>query len=215
MSSVVRKELRLLRRDPLLLSQIGLQLVYFLPLAFPLLAPGTPLRTEAAFAPALTLLSSALSGSLIWVTVSAEDAPDLIASAPVFARTIDRAKLIAAIAPVLVVMTLPLIALTIRNVYVGLWGVGGVLAASTASALIGLWRRTQASRRDFVRRRQGGSTMTAFGQTFVALGLSGTIGFGAYGKPWLALIPGIIALAILGALYRPSSTAAAQTAATA
>lgn len=202
--SVVRKELRLLIRDPVLLSQIGLQIVYLLPLGFVLIRPGNDVTMiEAAFAPALTLLSSALSGSLIWITVSAEDAPDLIASAPVGSNSIDRAKLIAAIAPVWAAMTIPLIALLLRSPWAGAWALGGVIAASTSSALIGLWRRTPGSRRDFVRRRQGGSVMTALGQTFVALGVSATAGFGAYGWPWLSIIPAIIAAAILGALYKP------------
>jgi hypothetical protein len=46
--------------------------------------------------------------------------------------------------------------------------------------------------------------MTALGQTFVALGISATAGFGAYGWPWLAIIPAIISAALLGALYKPS-----------
>jgi ABC-2 type transport system permease protein len=200
--SVVRKEFRLLLRDPVLLSQIGLQIVYLLPLGFVLLRPGGGL-TEAAFAPALTLLSSALSGSLIWITVSAEDAPDLIASAPVTSGSIDRAKLIAAITPVWALMVIPVIALFVRSPWAGVWALGGVIAASTSSALIGLWRRNPGSRRDFVRRRQGGSIMTALGQTFVALGVSAVAGFGAYGWPWLSIIPAIIAAAILGALYKP------------
>lgn len=203
--SIVRKEFRLLLRDPVLLSQIGLQLVYLLPLGFVLLRPdeeGSFQLTEPAFAPALTLLSSALAGSLIWVTVSAEDAPDLIASAPVGQGVMDRAKLIAAIGPVLGLMLIPLAALTARSAPAGAWALGGVLAASTSSALIGLWRRTPGSRRDFVRRRQGGSVLTALGQTFVALGVASTVGLGAYGYHWLAIIPAIIAVAILGALYR-------------
>jgi ABC-2 type transport system permease protein len=203
MRSVVRKELRLLARDPVLLSQVGLQLVYFLPLAFPLLTPNSRLLSEAAFAPALTLLSSALSGSLIWITVSAEDAPDLISSAPVLTRHVDRAKLIAAIVPVLALMALPVIALLIRNPYVGAWAAAGVTVASTSSALIGLWRRKPGNRREFVRRRAGGSVIVMLGQSFVAIGLSATIGLGAYGLPWLALIPAIIAFAILGALHKP------------
>ncbi|MDP3736591.1 MAG: hypothetical protein Q8R02_04330 [Hyphomonadaceae bacterium] len=204
MRSVVRKELRLLKRDPLLLSQIGLQLVYLLPLAFPLFLSRDGVQLiPAAFAPALTLLSSALSGSLIWITVSAEDAPDLIASAPVAIRSIDRAKLIAAIAPVLTVMTIPLAALFVRDWQAGVWAAGGIVFASTASSLIGLWRRQPGARKDFVRRRQGGSVLTAFGQTFVALGIASTVGLGAYNLPWLALIPAIIAAAILGALYKP------------
>jgi ABC-2 type transport system permease protein len=204
-SSVIRKELRLLTRDPLLLSQIGLQILYLLPLGFVLLRPGGGVEiTEAAFAPALTILASALAGSLVWITVSAEDAPDLIASAPVRAAMIDRAKLFAAIAPVWAVMLLPVIALLARDAWSGAWAVGGVLLASCASALIGLWRRNPGSRKDFVRRRQGGSTLTALGQSFVALGLSATAGLGAYGYPWIAVIPAIIAMAILGALYKPT-----------
>ena len=72
MRSVMRKEFRLLLRDPLLLSQVGLQLIYFIPLVFILFRPDRGLTlSEAAFAPALTLLSSALAGSLTWITVSA------------------------------------------------------------------------------------------------------------------------------------------------
>lgn len=213
MRSIVRKEFRLLFRDPVLLSQIGLQLVYLLPLGFVLLRPGSNnfQITEAAFVPALTLLSSALSGSLIWVTVSAEDAPDLIASAPVSVMTMDRAKLVSAIAPVIALMAIPVAALWIRSWPAGAWATLGVMLASTASALIGLWRRSPGSRRDFVRRRQGGSVLTGLGQTFSALGIAGTMGLAAYGYPWLAMIPAVIAIAIVGALHRnPHAAAAGQ-----
>lgn len=210
MGSVIRKELRLLVRDPLLLSQIGLQVVYLLPLGFVLLRPDSGIAlTGAVFVPALTLLSSALSGSLIWITVSAEDAPDLISSAPVPMRMVDRAKLFSAIAPVLALMAIPVGALLVRDTPAGLWALGGVAAASASSALIGLWRRMPGSRRDFVRRRQRGSVLTGLGQAFVAIGLAATAGVGAYGLPWLSLIPAIIVLAILGALYRPAPTIAA------
>ncbi len=209
-SSIVRKELRLLVRDPVLLSQIGLQLVYFVPLAFVLLRPGANFSlTPPAFAPALTLLTSALCGALIWITVSAEDAPDLIASAPISTRTIERGKLASAIGPVLALVAIPLLALIIRDWWAGLWATGGVLFAATASSLIGLWRRTPGSRKDFVRRRQGGSAVTMFGQTFVALLSAGAVGAGAYGLPWIAILPAIFALAILGALYKPTPRSAA------
>jgi ABC-2 type transport system permease protein len=164
--------------------------------------------TPAAFAPALTLLSSALCGSLIWITVSAEDAPDLISSAPVSARYIDRAKLMAAVLPVWAVMIIPLIALFSRSPWAGSWALAGVIMASVSSSLIGLWRRNPGSRRDFVRRRQGASVLTGLGQTFVALGLSAAAGFGAYDWPWLAILPAIIAFAILGALHKPPPAAA-------
>lgn len=211
MPSVIRKEFRLLRRDPLLLSQIGMQLLYLLPVGFILLRPGGSFAiTEQAFVPVLALLSSTLAASLVWITVSAEDAPDLIASAPVSPAMVDRAKVLAAIAPVLLLMAIPLAALLWRDPISGLWALLGVCAASTASAHIGLWRRVPGSRRDFVKRRQKGSMMAGLGQAFVAFGISGAVALGAYGLPWLALIPALIAAAILGVLYKPAPAYGAE-----
>lgn len=203
-ASVMRKELRLLLRDPLLLSQIGMQMLYLLPLGFILLQPGTGVTfTAQAFAPVLTLLASTLAGSLVWITVSAEDAPDLIASAPVPAGAIDRAKLFAAVLAALTLMAPPLAILAWRDPVSGGWALAGVLAASFASALIGLWRRSPGSRRDFVRRRQKPSMITGLGQAVVVFGLSGAIALCVYGFPLVAIVPALIACAILGALYKP------------
>jgi len=205
MQTIIRKELRLISRDPLLLSQIGLQLLYLLPLGFILVRPDSGMQlTEAAFAPALSLLASMLAGSLIWITVSAEDAPDLLVSAPVSPRMVDRAKLTAAIGPVLLLMTIPLIALLARDLWAGAWATAGVVSASFAAALIGLWRRNPGSRRDFVRRRAKASVLVGLGQAIVTLGITGAVGLGAYGLPWLAIIPAILAAALLGALYKPT-----------
>jgi len=200
---VVRKELRLLARDPLLLSQIGLQLIYFIPLAFILIRPDRGIMlTEAAFAPALTLLAGTLAGSLTWITVSAEDAPDLLASAPVQAKTVDRAKFASAVAPVLILMVDPVAILLVRDAWAGVWTAGGVIASAISAALIGLWRRAPGTRREFVRRRAKGTLMAGLGQALVAMGITATAGLGAYGLPWLAILPAIIAAAMLGALYK-------------
>ena len=145
-----------------------------------------------------------LAGSLIWITVSAEDAPDLLVSAPVSPRMVDRAKLTAAIGPVLLLMTIPLIALLARDLWAGAWATAGVVSASFAAALIGLWRRNPGSRRDFVRRRAKASVLVGLGQAIVTLGITGAVGLGAYGLPWLAIIPAILAAALLGALYKPT-----------
>lgn len=205
MQSVVRKEFRLLARDPLLLSQVGLQLIYFLPLAFILIRPDRGIAlTEAAFAPALTLLAGTIAGSLTWITVSAEDAPDLLASAPVQAKTIDRAKFTAAVAPVLILMAIPVAILLVRDAWAGMWTLGGVIAAAISAALIGLWRRAPGSRREFVRRRAKGTLMAGLGQSLVALGITAAAGLGAYGLPWMAILPAIVAAAMLGALYKPT-----------
>lgn len=209
MQSVVRKELRLLVRDPLLLSQVGLQLIYFIPLAFILLRPDRGMAlTEAAFAPALTLLAGTLAGSLTWIAVSAEDAPDLLASAPVSAKTVDRAKFLSAVTPVLALMAIPVVVLLVRDAWAGVWTAGGVIASSNAAALIGLWRRAPGTRREFVRRRSKGTLMAGLGQALVAMGITATAGLGAYGLPWIAILPAILAAAMLGALYKPAPAVA-------
>jgi ABC-2 type transport system permease protein len=209
MPTIIRKEIRLLTRDPLLLSQVGLQLIYFLPLAFILFRPGSTMTLdEAAFAPALTIIASTLAASLTWITVSAEDAPDLLISAPISSRLVDRAKLLAAVLPVLALMTLPLIVLWWRDPEAGAWATGGVLVASFCAATIGLWRRVPASRRDFVRRRAKGSIMAGLGQGAVTLGITSSVALGVYGLPWMAILPAIVWLAILGALYKPTPSIA-------
>lgn len=204
--SIVRKELRLLRRDPVLLSQIGLQLVYLLPLGFVLLRhdqTGAASLTLQALAPALTLLASALAGSLVWITVSAEDAPDLVASAPVSPGAVERGKIAAALLPVGGLMAIPVALLLVEAPLAGLWALAGCTAAAACSALIGLWRRSPGSRRDFFRRRRQGSLMSRLGQTVVTLTLTAAVGLGAYGYPWLAILPAIFAAAITGALHKP------------
>ena len=208
MQSVVRKELRLLVRDPLLLSQVGLQLIYFIPLAFILIRPDRGIMlTEAAFAPALTLLAGTLAGSLTWITVSAEDAPDLLASAPVSAKMVDRAKFMSAVTPVLALMAIPVVILLVRDPWAGMWTAGGVIASAISAALIGLWRRAPGTRREFVRRRSKGTLMAGLGQALVAMGITATVGLGAYDLPWMAILPAIVAAAMLGALYKPSAAA--------
>jgi ABC-2 type transport system permease protein len=210
MQTVVRKELRLLVRDPLLLSQIGLQLIYFLPLAFLLFRPGGGVELNmAAIAAALTLLSSTLAASLIWITVSAEDAPDLLISAPVRASVIDRAKLVAAVGPVWTLMAIPLVLVAARDPWAGGWAIGGVAAASLCAALVGLWRRVPGSRREFARRRGKGGVIAGLGQAFMTMGIATTVWLGATGLPWMAILPAIITAAVLGALYKPAPSLAA------
>ncbi len=202
--SIIRKELRLIFRDPVLISRIGLQIVYLIPLAFILVRPEEPggLFQAAAFAPVLTLLASSLAGSLAWITISAEDVPDLIAAAPVPRPAIERGKIAAAVAPVMGLMAIPLGALAVHSVIPALWAIAGVLAGMLSAATIQIWRQTPGSRRDFMRKRAQGSMVAQFGQSFVALLISGAAGLGAYGLPWLAIIPAILALAIFGALHR-------------
>ena len=78
------KEWTLLQRDPWLMSQILMQLLYLLPPAFILwrsFHEGSGAST--LLVPILIMAAGQLAGGLAWLAVSGEDAPDLIASAPV------------------------------------------------------------------------------------------------------------------------------------
>lgn len=210
LASIVRKELRLLLRDTVLLSRIGLQIVYLIPVAYLLMMPGNGQALALpAFAPVLTMLATSLAGSLAWITISAEDAPDLVASSPAGKKLIERGKMIAAIAPVAILMTIPLAILFWRDPGVAIWCALGVAAGSTCAALIGLWRQVPGNRNNIMKSRGKGSFAVAMGQTFVALGLSATVGLGAYGYPWLAIIPAILSAAVFAATYKPPDQAAA------
>ena len=88
-----RKEWMLLRRDPWLVSQTLMQMLYLLPPAVLLWrsfeAGGGALNL---LVPVLVMAAGQLAGGLAWLTISGEDAPDLVATAPVPTRFVLRAK---------------------------------------------------------------------------------------------------------------------------
>jgi len=199
--SLLFKEWRLLRRDPVLLSQILLQLIYLVPLA--IMMAGGRGQTNPAFvglmAGAIAAISASLTASLAWITVSAEDAPDLVAAAPVERGAIDRGKLLAAVAPVLLLAACGAALIARETVTAGAWTLGGAACAALSAGLIGVWHQEPGSRKDF-RRRPRASWTAQLGQSFVAIGWAAATGFAASGLWGIALIPGLIALGLLLAL---------------
>jgi len=203
--TLVRKEWLLLRRDPLLLSQILLPLFYLTPLfavfATRLGDEDVDRFTVGGFASGFVLLVTSLSASLAWLTVSAEDAPDLVASAPVPRDQIDAAKAVAAAAPAVALLVPPAIgAGVVVAPMAGIWLLAGGGAAILSTCLIAIWHQTPGSRRDF-RRRTRGSLMLNFGRSFVALSWIAATGLAVAGWPLAAIIPAVIALGLLLALH--------------
>lgn len=96
--SIFAKEWRLLARDPALAFQLVLRLVYMAPLLFVAFGNGHRFALAPTLAFASVLVAVQLVGSLSWLTVSAEDSPDLITVAPVIKDDTDTAKLLAAFA---------------------------------------------------------------------------------------------------------------------
>lgn len=203
--TLVDKEWRLLWRDPLLLSQILLQLFYLLPLfvvfASRLGDDGFDRPGLAAFASGFVLLVTSLAASLAWLTVSAEDAPDLIASAPASRDQIDNAKAFAAAAPAALLLIPPVIgAAVVIAPMAGVWLLIGGGAAIASTCLIAVWHQTPGNRKDF-RRRTRGSFMLNVGRAFVAFGWVAATGLAVAGWALAAIIPALISLGLLLALH--------------
>jgi ABC-2 type transport system permease protein len=198
----LRKELRLLARDPALLSQVLLRVLYMLPLGFVLLRQAGSHQSYVlpGGAAALVVLAGHVAGSLAWVTISAEDAPDLLACAPAGVRTLRRAKLAAAFLPTAVMLAIVLVPLLVLAPWVGLVATAGCAAATVASGYLNLWWQKPGKRADF-RRRRASSWLVAMAELFVGLLIAAATGLLAAGV-WWAVIPAALAALITFGLRR-------------
>ncbi|MBN8954995.1 MAG: permease [Rhizobiales bacterium] len=201
------KEWKLLRRDPWLLSQSLLQVLYLVPPAV-LLWQSFGAR-HAAFiliVPILVMAAGQLAGGLAWLAISGEDAADLIASAPIAPRAITRAKVEAVIGAVALIFLPFLIALAIAAPREALATAAGILVAAGGATAIQLWFRVQAKRSHF-RRRQTSSRLATFAEAFSSIGWAAAAALAA-SATWLALIPAFLAAAVLTGAWLASPTRA-------
>jgi ABC-2 type transport system permease protein len=151
--AVVVKEWRLIARDPQLISQVLLQLLYMLPLFFLLLFKGG--AQLPGIGAGLTFLCGSLSAALAWIIISAEDAPDLLRGAPCNMATIRRAKLAAVAMPALAIVSVPLLWVLARNPLAALLMAVTITASVASSALIAMWCGRPAARGQFKARGKG------------------------------------------------------------
>ena len=191
-----RKEWTLLRRDPWLASQTLMQLLYLLPPALMLWrAFGSHSEDLVLLVPVLVMAAGQLAGGLAWLAISGEDAPDLVATAPIPTNFIVRAKMEAVTGSVALVFAPFVLAMALaspRDAFAAALGVGISAASAT---LIQLWFRTQAKRKHF-RRRQTSSRVATFAEAFSSIAWAATAGLAAAGR-WQAAITATIALGIL------------------
>ena len=146
-----RKEWRLLMRDPSLFAQLGLQIVYTIPLAVVLVRSGS-LPIALALTPAIVVIAAQVAASLAWIAVSGEDAPELIACAPVSARSVDLAKLSAITLPVVLIAGAPIAGLGLISLKAAGTALLFAAGASASTALLNLWHPMPANRRGMLRR---------------------------------------------------------------
>jgi ABC-2 type transport system permease protein len=191
--AVVVKEWRLIVRDPHLLSQVLLQLLFLLPLFF-LVFQRADVQVQALGA-GLALLCGSLTGALAWIALSAEDAPDLLLVSPASQRTVRRAKLAAAVLPVLALVAVPLLWLTARTPAAGLIVCFAVCGAVLGAGLIVFWCGRPGVRSNFKGRGKGGFVMNMLELLHsLAWGALGWFLAGAMRMP----LPDASALAVVG-----------------
>jgi ABC-2 type transport system permease protein len=200
-----RKEWTLLLRDPWLMSQTLMQLLYLLPPAFLLWRSYYDGGgASALLVPVLIMAAGQLGGGLAWLAVSGEDAPELIASAPVSRARVLRAKVEAVLGGIAVIFAPFVVALALYAPFAALVAALGVTIAAGSATAIQFWFRTQA-RRSLFRRRQISSRLATFSEALSSTGWAGTGALAAMGT-WLAIIPGLLVLVILAGAWLISPT---------
>lgn len=201
-AATLRKELRLLWRDTALISQVLLRVLYLMPLGF-LLIQNAGMRQSLLLpggAAGLTFLSGQVAGSLAWITISAEEAPGLLVSAPTPGWTFLAAKLTAAFTPLAALLIPLLAALTVLSPVTGLAATVGCAAAAVAAGLINVWYQKPGKRAEF-RRRRGSSWFATLAEAIITALIAAAAGFAASGSIW-GLVPLIVAGALLVGLRR-------------
>ena len=196
--SLRRKEWRLLARDPWLLSQVLLQIIYTAPVSVVIwksLGPQGSL--SLAIAPALVVVSSQVAASLSWLAVSSEDAPDFLASAPVTAAAVERRKLEAVAAPVGLFIAAPLAGMVVAAPDIAVWTLIFCVAASASTAFLNFWHPAPGKRGD-VMRRHAQSKLVGAMEHLLALLWSLALMITLFESFW-ALAPIAIAGAVLAA----------------
>jgi ABC-2 type transport system permease protein len=190
------KERRLILRDPWLISQIVLQIVYMLPISFILWRNGGVTGSPGiVFTPLIVVVGAQLAGSLTWLALSGEDAPDLLRAAPIAASQIERHKIQAVLAPIALLLAAPLIALAFVAPGAAIWAALFALGASVSTALLNLWRQSP-SPRAMMLRRHSQSKIVGMLEHLLAIvwAIGATMAVMGY---WSALVPVLLACLIL------------------
>jgi ABC-2 type transport system permease protein len=195
MRALRHKEWTLLLRDPWLMSQSLMQILYLLPPALLLWRSFGEGGALVVLVPVLVMAAGQLAGGLAWLAISGEDAPDLVATAPVSASRIVRAKIEAVMGAIALVFLPFMAAVALLSPFHALVAATGILLASAAATQIQLWFRTQAKRSHF-RRRQISSRMATFAEAISSITWAATAALAAAGT-WLALVTGAVAIAVL------------------
>ncbi len=172
--ALLRKEFRLLWRDPWLMSQTLMQLLYLLPPALMLWRSfGEGAGAFVVLVPVIVMAAGQLAGGLAWLTISGEDAADLVATAPLPPGRLLAAKIEVVLICIAAIFTPLIAALALVSLHMASIAALATIVAAASATSIQLWFRVQAKRSQF-RRRQTSSRIATFAEAFSSIGWAAT-----------------------------------------
>ena len=192
------KEWRIALRSPWLVAELLTPLVYLLPPVL-VLAKNAGGETPPLWlmASAVAMLASQIAAGISRLMISGEDAPDLVATAPVSQGMRDRAKIVAVIGVALALLLVPLALVFWHSAFAGLCGLAGSLAAVACVCSIHLWFRTPGKRQSFYGRTKVPLAVSIADQ-LIGLLIAATAGLAIRGDAWaLATAAGVVALLLV------------------
>jgi ABC-2 type transport system permease protein len=197
------KEFVLLRRDPWLVSQTLMQLLYLVPPALMLWRSFAESSDAIVLiTPVMVMAAGQLAGGLAWLTNSGEDAADLVATAPLPPSRVTRAKIEVVLIAIGAIFAPLIVALIFASPFQAAVTASGVIIAAASATAIQLWFRVQARRSQF-RRRQTSSRLATFAEAFSSIGWAATAAL-ALSIPIAALATGLMTACILVAAWKIS-----------
>ena len=151
----------------------------------------------------MVMAAGHLGGNLAWLSISGEDAPDLVATAPISAQRIIWAKIEAVMGVVAFIFAPLVVALGFASVRPALVAGAGVLIAAASAILIQLCFRVQARRSQFRHRHVSASRIATLAEAVSSIAWALSSALAAAGI-WVALIPAVTAIGILGGVWLSS-----------
>ncbi len=206
--TLMSKERKLVLRDPWLLSQILTQSLFLLPLAIIVLQQYLSGAGDATlFVPMFVVLGGQIAGGLTWIALSADDAPDLMGTAPENPRLIRAAKLATICYLTILFVTMPLIIVLMVAPEAGFPALIGMILGAAAAVMINLWHQPRPGPHERRQRKSSNSTLINLAEMIVLMLIAGTVWlvlqYQLRGSLILASVAGIV-LIILRMMRRPS-----------
>jgi ABC-2 type transport system permease protein len=152
--------------------------------------------------PVIVMAAGQLAGGLAWLTISGEDAADLVATAPMPPSRFIRVK-VEVVLIAIAALFVPLVAaLALASVPQAVVTGCGILVAAGSATAIQLWFRVQAKRSQF-RRRQTSSRLATFAEAFSSIGWAATSVL-ALAIPLAGAASGVVTMCLLAATWKLS-----------